>query len=290
MNKSELIALLNQYDLHPSRALGQNFLIDKNFLNFITGSSNPSKKELILEIGSGPGILTEQLIPLSGAVVSVELDIRLFNIAKTYLPNAPNLTLLQTSILGKHGCIDPTVLQIITDTLAQNNLKRMKVISNLPYSIAGHTIVGLLEADLPLKELYVLVQWEVALRLIAKPSTPEYGHLSVLAQALADVQIIRKVPPEVFWPRPEVHSALICLKKRSLRGLQKSKTYEGFKALIKSVFTYKRKTVLNGLKRSGHDDQFLKKAEEILIANGLTVTARPQDLEWTVYKQLAEES
>ncbi|MFH1023256.1 MAG: 16S rRNA (adenine(1518)-N(6)/adenine(1519)-N(6))-dimethyltransferase RsmA [Planctomycetota bacterium] len=219
--------------IRPSRRLGQNFLLDKNLLAFIAREARILPGEIILEIGPGPGNLTRHLAERADRILAVETDRRLLDIAREELPGAA-VGWHAGSIL-EGGAISPGVLDMLRAAG-----RPVRVVSNLPYSVATTAIVALLEADIPLREMFVMVQREAGDRLLAVPRTKEYGVTTVLVQAQAVVAHVRDVPASVFWPRPEVASVLIRVTPDPARR-RRIRDYPVFRDTVRRAFQGRRK-------------------------------------------------
>jgi 16S rRNA (adenine1518-N6/adenine1519-N6)-dimethyltransferase len=214
---SYLMSLLEARGLRPNSKLGQNFLIDLNLIDLLVRTAEVSRDDLVLEVGTGTGSLTTRLAERAGAVLGVELDPGYYELVRDFTSAHHHVKLLRGDILKNKNQINPAVLEALRDGLARSGLKRLKLVANLPYVVATPVITNFLLSDLPFERMVVTIQWEVAERLAAKPSTKDYSALSVLVQALADVTIVRRLPPGVFWPRPKVHSAFVLIRPNSAK-------------------------------------------------------------------------
>jgi 16S rRNA (adenine1518-N6/adenine1519-N6)-dimethyltransferase len=206
--KSQIRQLLESAGIQPNKHFGQHFLIDLNLMRLLVDSADIKKDDIVLEAGCGTGSLTSMLAQKAGRVVAVELDHNLFHIAKEQLSEIKNLDLLNTDILENKNTLSKEVIRLLS--LARENVPgRLLLISNLPYNAATPVMMNMITGDLKADEMCVTVQKEVADRMKASPGSSDYGILSVLMQASGDVEIIRILKPSVFWPRPEVESAMV---------------------------------------------------------------------------------
>jgi 16S rRNA (adenine1518-N6/adenine1519-N6)-dimethyltransferase len=193
--------------LQPASRHGQNFLIDLNLQQLLVDSAELSPDDVVLEVGTGTGALTARIAPRVAAVVSVEIDRHLFQLASEELIDCENVTLLQQDVLKNKNQLASDVLESVRERLGDS--QRFKLVANLPYNIATPLISNLLACQRPPHSMTVTIQKELAERILAKPSTKDYGHLSVWIQSQCQAECVRIMPPTVFWPRPKVESAIV---------------------------------------------------------------------------------
>lgn len=225
-------------DLPPAnKRLGQNFLIDPNIVRKIVALAEVSQETHALEIGPGRGILTEALCKAAGQVTAVEIDPRLHAYIAGRQAEFPNLTL----VLGD-------ALTYSFEELPAGTV----VVANLPYYISTPLLFRLLEHRDRIPRMVLMLQNEVADRLVAKPGTADYGVLSVMAQYAADITKAFRVSAQCFRPRPEVGSAVVLLRTKERRELSPDEESK-FGALVKAAFAHRRKTLVNSLKDEGYD-------------------------------------
>jgi 16S rRNA (adenine1518-N6/adenine1519-N6)-dimethyltransferase len=213
-SQNYLRQLLSERGLAPRSSLGQCFLTDLNLLDILVDAADLSRDDCVLEVGTGTGSLTQRLAATARSVLSVEIDLGLFRLASETVGLLPNVRLLHADVLARKNAINPDALAVF-DALAIDTRhsaltrQRLKLVANLPYAVATPVISLLLLDDRPWDRFVVTIQKELADRLLAVPGTKDYGHLSVLSQSLADVELLRELPPTVFWPRPKVWSAFV---------------------------------------------------------------------------------
>jgi 16S rRNA (adenine1518-N6/adenine1519-N6)-dimethyltransferase len=188
---------------------GQNFLIDLNLLRVLVEAADLSPDDVVLEVGTGVGSLTSLIASHAAHVVTVEIDPRLFQLASEELIDFTNITMLNVDALSGKHTIDPAVITAVQGRLNEAPGRRFKLVANLPYNVATPLISNLLELDLPPETMTVTIQKELADRLAAPPCTKDYGALSLWVQCQCRVELLRVMPPTVFWPRPKVHSAIV---------------------------------------------------------------------------------
>ena len=298
LNKSELLELFRARNLRASQTLGQNFLLDTNFLNFIIKTAELTKDDNVLEIGSGPGILTHLLAEQAKQVWAVEIDADMMQIAQDLYGKLDNVQFIRTNILapkakpqrspdnfGKVG-ISPEVLKAV------RKAKGLKVVSNLPYKTAVPIIMLLLESGLDISRMLVMVQLEIAQRLMAPIGAHNYSAVSILSQYLSQVRMVKKVPPDVFWPRPEVQSALIEITPATQFTPKFMKQdYGALKRFLKLIFSYRRKIVGRAIENALGNLEIKSTPGQIwqlLEASGIRPDLRPQQLAAEDYLRLYE--
>jgi 16S rRNA (adenine1518-N6/adenine1519-N6)-dimethyltransferase len=207
--RTMLMSLFQQHGFHPRTDLGQNFLIDLNLIEYILEKAELDRDDVALEIGSGTGGLTTALASRAGAVISVEVDHRVFELAGQVVSHLSNVTLLNCDALKNKNHFSQTVLNAVGAELAVSAHRRLKLVANLPYCVATPVISNLVASEIPWESMIVTIQWELAERIRSKPSSEHYGALSVWLQSQCLVKVLKKLRPTVFWPRPQVDSAIL---------------------------------------------------------------------------------
>lgn len=273
--------ILEKYGFSFKKSLGQNFLIDTNILHNIVDAADLDKETAAVEIGPGIGALTEQLARTAGKVMAIEIDQRLLPILADTLSPYSNVEVVHGDILA----LDLPAL--FAEKLA--GYEKISVVANLPYYVTTPILMKLLESRLPLKNIVVMIQKEVAERIAAKPGSKDYGSLSVAAQFYADTQIAMIVPAQVFVPRPNVDSAVIRLQVRDKPAVEVDDE-DVFFRVVKGSFAQRRKTLLNnlmnGLFLKEHKDQVVQMLEDI----GIDPTRRGETLHIEEFARLSNES
>ncbi|NLY44428.1 MAG: 16S rRNA (adenine(1518)-N(6)/adenine(1519)-N(6))-dimethyltransferase RsmA [Tissierella sp.] len=249
--------IIDRYGFKFSKSLGQNFLIDGNIVRKIVQGANITKEDYVLEIGPGIGTLTEELALNAKKVVSVELDQSLLPVLEDTLEPYDNVEIVHGDILK----ID--VRKIIDEKLAGGPVK---VVANLPYYVTTPILGMLLEESLNIDSITVMIQKEVADRMVATHGSKTYGSLSVFVNFYSRPEIILKAPKTVFMPQPKIDSSVIKLNiKDELPDVDSEQLFK----VVKAAFSKRRKTVLNALSSYGFDldKEFIKKSlEEIEIS------------------------
>ncbi|GJQ29420.1 MAG: ribosomal RNA small subunit methyltransferase A [Phycisphaerae bacterium] len=205
---AEIKAMLEGRGLSPRYAFGQNFLLDHNLIRKLVDASGVGPGSTVLEIGPGTGTLTEELLSRGARVVAAEIDRGLAALLRERLGANPNFMLVEGDCLASKHELAPGLLAAVGGG-------PFRLVANLPYAAATPVMMSLL-ADIPRCEgLFVTIQLEVAQRLLAGPGSKDFGPLAILTQSVGEVRLIAKLPPECFWPRPEVTSAMVGIVRRS---------------------------------------------------------------------------
>ena len=229
--------ICKRFDIKMSKKLGQNFLIKRGIVDEIVHAAELTPGEPVLEVGPGIGTLTQGLAQSGADVTAIELDRRLLDVLDTTLASYDNVRIV-------HG----DVLKLDVPTIM--NHKPFKVVANLPYYITTPIIMSLLESKLPIERLVVMVQKEVALRMVAKPGTKDYGALSVAVQYYTEPDIVLDVPPKSFLPAPAVTSSVIRCVLRDKPPVDVIDEKLFFR-VVKAGFAQRRKTFANTMKTTG---------------------------------------
>lgn len=209
--RTHLMSLFERRGLHPRSDLGQNFLIDLNVIEFVVRNAELGPTDVVLEVGAGTGSMTAELAKQAAAVVSVEYDTNMFAMATEAVAAFPNVTLLNCDALKNKNRIRDEVMDAVRAELAKDPARRLKLVANLPYNIATPIVSNLVASDLPWERMVVTIQFELGQRMASGPGKSNYGALSAWLQSQAFVKILRRLGPQVFWPRPAVNSAIVQL-------------------------------------------------------------------------------
>lgn len=234
--------VFQQHGFHPRTDLGQNFLIDLNLVEYIVHSAQLNSDDVVLEVGAGTGGMTTYLAQLAGAVVSVEIDARMYGLAKSAVEHCDNVTLLNCDALKNKNRFAAPVLDAVQQQLAAVPGRRLKLVANLPYSVGTPVISNLVASDLPWSMMVITIQWELADRMRAVHRTDAYGALSVWLQSQCDIKILKKLGPTVFWPRPQVDSAVVRLlpNPEATRLIDNRAFFHDF---VRRLFHHRRKAL-----------------------------------------------
>ena len=275
-NPQNTIEILNKYRFNFQKKFGQNFLIDTHVLDKIVLAADITKDDFVLEIGPGIGTLTQYLCEHAREVVAVEIDKMLIPILEDTLSSYDNVTVLNNDILK---------LDLNALVEERNGGKPIKVVANLPYYITTPIIMDLFERPLPLINITVMVQKEVADRMQSGPGSKDYGALSLAVQYYAKPYIAANVPPNCFMPRPNVGSAVINLALHKDSPIQVKDEAVLFK-IIRASFNQRRKTLVNGLNNAAGLSFTKEEIQKALVKMGLTENIRGEALTLEQFAEL----
>jgi len=264
-SRSQLRALFRAHDFRPRRSLGQTFLTDANIVRKIVSASGIGPDDPVLEIGPGTGAMTRALVSAARRVLAIEVDPTL-------------VTILRETVGEAAEVIRADVLEVDWPSLLQGEgAGEWKVVANLPYAITGPAILKLLEAQDWIERLTIMVQLEVAERLVAAPGSKTRGLLSVLVQAACDAKLLFRVPPTCFWPTPKVDSAVISLTVRR-PPLVPPSLLSTFRRIVRGAFGTRRKTLANSLAHFPDLPLGKEAAHGLVAACGLAPERRAETL------------
>jgi len=251
--------------------------LDLNLLRVLVEAAHLSPDDVVLEVGTGVGSLTSLVAPHVAHIVTVEIDRRLFQLASEELIDLTNVTMLNLDVLSGKHTIEAVVLAAIQERLGEALNRRFKLVANLPYNIATPLISNLLELDRPPESMTITIQKELADRLAAEPCTKDYGALSFWVQCQCRVELVRVMPPTVFWPRPKVHSAIVQITldpdRRAAVGDR-----QFFHDFVRKLFLHRRKH-LRGVLAATFKGQLDKRQVDALLSQlQLGDSARAEEL------------
>jgi 16S rRNA (adenine1518-N6/adenine1519-N6)-dimethyltransferase len=274
--------------LRPVTRFGQNFLIDLNLVDLIARTAELTKDDVVLEIGTGVGSLTTRLSDQAGAVLTVEIDQNLHQMATEELAGRTNVRLIHGDALRNKNTLREDLMEQIGDARSRlGDQARFLLVANLPYNIATPIISNLLHESPPPDAMVVTIQKELGDRIVAQPGSKDYGALSVWIQSVCKAEIVRILPPTVFWPRPKVHSAIIRLDTVP-EWREKFVDIKHFHQTVRSLFFHRRKflrsVVVSAMKGRLDKDG----VDAVLGGLGHSETARAEQLSVTQIQELAE--
>jgi 16S rRNA (adenine1518-N6/adenine1519-N6)-dimethyltransferase len=283
--KRQIQQFLESAGIFPKKRLGQHFLIDLNLMRLLVDAANIGSSDIVLEVGCGTGSLTEALARRAGVVITVEIDTALAEIAKRELKDFGNVKIINTDILKSKTTISP----VVTDALALARKKypgRILLVANLPYNVASPVMLNLLTEPVTADAMYVTVQKQVAERMAAVPGSKDYGTLSIFLSATGEIKTIRVLMPTVFWPQPQVDSAMVSF----VRDKDKAGRVPDMKLLgdIVNLFIGHRRKMLKACTKfaRGRLAQ-ITNWPEIFQRCSINPTARPEQLSTQDYISLA---
>lgn len=272
-------AVIAKHNFSIQKKYGQNFLIDEHVLNKIISAAELTKDDYVIEIGPGIGTMTQRMAPLCKHVTAVEIDKELIPILSDTLSEFDNVDVINEDVLK----VD---LNKLIDE--RNDGKPVKVVANLPYYITTPIIMGLLESKIPVSTITVMVQKEVADRMMVGPGTKDYGALSLAVQYYAKPYIVANVPQNCFIPRPNVASAVIRLTCHETAPVTVKDENLMFK-LIRASFNQRRKTLVNGISNFSELNFSKEQVANALVAIGLSENVRGETLNLEKFALLADE-
>ena len=271
---SNVQQLMKKYDLSFTKSLGQNFLVDGNVLRRMVGAAGPGPNDTVLEIGPGVGTLTQELLAQAGEVISIEIDQRLIPVLEEEFGDQPHFHLI-------HG----DALKMDLGKLVKEKAKgeRTLLVANLPYYITSPLLEAFLTRPLPIDSFTIMMQKEVADRIMARPSTKEYGALTLFVALYGQSDRCFQVSRNSFLPPPKVDSTVLQLKQKKDLDLEKA---DRINQVIRLAFQQRRKYVIKAFERgTGKDRAKLLAAFQEL---GLSPQARPADLTLDQYAKMIE--
>lgn len=266
--------IAERFGFNFSKGLGQNFLLDDSVLDRIVEAAAIDTG--VLEVGPGFGVLTKQLAETGKKVVSVEIDSRLIPVLDFTLSEYDNVKIIERDILKTD------VKELIT---SEFNGEKISVAANLPYYITTPIIAKLIEEKLPIKNIVVMVQKEVAERICAKPGKKDYGAISVMCQYYTNPEMITIVPAGSFYPAPKVDSAVLCMRVCETPNIE-TKNEKLFFKVVKAAFAQRRKTLLNCLSSGFSMDK--QTISEILEKIGIATNIRGEKLGLLEFAKIAD--
>lgn len=277
VDPKKTIETIQKYQFAFQKRFGQNFLIDSHVLDKIVNAAGITKEDCVLEIGPGIGTMTQYLAEHAGRVVAVEIDTNLLPILAETLKDYSNVTV-----------INEDILKVDMNSLVEeyNNGRPIKVVANLPYYITTPIIMGLFESNVPIENITVMVQKEVADRMQVGPGSKDYGALSLAVQYYASPYIVANVPPNCFIPRPNVGSAVIRLTRYQEPPVQVKDAKLMFR-LIRASFNQRRKTLQNGLNNSLELSFSKEEIAAVIESLGLPAAVRGEALTLEQFAALA---
>jgi 16S rRNA (adenine1518-N6/adenine1519-N6)-dimethyltransferase len=284
---SYLTRRFREIGIEPATRHGQNFLVDINLQRLLVDAAQLEPNDVVLEVGTGTGALTAMLAEQAAEVITVEIDKNLFELASEELLGQNNVTLLRLDVLANKNRIDPRVLDSVANHLANDPSRPWKLVANLPFNIATPLLSNLLAGALIPTSMTVTIQKELADRFVAEPWTKDYSALSLWIQSQCTTQIVRTLPPSVFWPRPKVTSAIIHVRVDPLRRDQ-IPDLAYWHNFVRAMFFHRRKFLRSVMLAAFKRRLGKPEVDAILLSAGLGADARAEQLDLATMLALCE--
>jgi 16S rRNA (adenine1518-N6/adenine1519-N6)-dimethyltransferase len=273
--------------IRPHGKYGQNFLIDLNLLHILFDAAAVGPDDVVLEIGTGTGSLTALAAENAAAVVTVEIDPQMYQLAAEELHRFDNVVMLKLDALKNKNHISPAVFDAVRPLLAAAPGRQLKLVANLPYNIATPILGNLLAEENPPRTMTATIQKELAERITARPGDKDYGALTLWIQSQCQVEILRILPPEAFWPRPKVSSAFIQLTlDDERRGRIPDRRF--FHDFLRGIFLHRRKFLRSQLLNAANDKLDKPQVDAILDKLNLPASIRAEQLDVETMLALCE--
>ena len=260
------------YKFDYKKNLGQNFLQDKNIIDKIVNAPDYGDNNLVIEIGPGAGALTKELLKKVDRAILYEVDTRLEKILNKELSTFFNYELIFDDFLNRD----------VNKDISKYDFDNLYIVANLPYYITTPIITKIINDKIPINEIVIMIQKEVADRFSAKPGSKEYGQITVFLNYFFDIDNVCNVSKNCFFPKPKVDSAVIKMKKKEINDYIKN--FDVFNKLVKDSFRFKRKTIKNNL--VGYDLDIIS---NILTKYGFDINTRSENIPYNVFVEIANE-
>ena len=291
MARNQTVSYLRQrfaeVGIQPDSRHGQNFLIDMNLLRVLVDAAELGPSDVVLEVGTGTGGLTEIMAERAGAVVTVEIDQHLYQMAGEVLIDRENVTMLHQDALKNKNRFHPNVIAAVQEALVAEPGRQFKLAANLPYSVATPILTNLLSCEVLPVTMTATIQKELADRIAAPPSTSDYSSLSIWIQSQCDVEVVRILPPQVFWPAPKVYSAILHLTVNlEKRARIPELTY--FHQFVRMMFIHRRKFLRSNLLGAMKNRLTKPEVDEVMRELEFAPNTRAEELDVETMIRLCE--
>ncbi len=263
--------------IKPVTRYGQNFLIDLNLLQVLVNAAELTPNDVVLEVGTGTGSLTAQVAQTAAAVVTVEVDPHMYRLAQEELHGFTNVTMLHQDALKNKNHFHPNVLAAVQQRMSEAPDRQFKLCANLPYNIGTPVLSNLLTVDPWPVLMAATIQKELADRIVATPRSKDYGALSIWMQSQCEVSVVRIMPPEAFWPRPKVHSAIVQIRPDPVRR-DRIPDRDFFHDFIRAMFFHRRKFLRANLVSAFKGRLTKEEADEAMAELNLYGESRSEEL------------
>jgi 16S rRNA (adenine1518-N6/adenine1519-N6)-dimethyltransferase len=283
-SKQEIEQILSAIGARPDKKLGQNFLIDKNLIKFLLDKAAITKQDIVIEIGPGTGTMTDALCELSGALVAVEYDKLLSQHIKARFEQYGHVTVIQGDALYNKNRMNEQLIDAVAE-LKSSFSGSVMLVANLPYNIAASAMTNLIVDRPRVDSMYVTIQKEVAERMAAPAGDKNYGPLSVIMQVTGKVTILKKLPHSVFWPAPNVESAMVSYV-RSDEKCAEIRSFALLREAVSLLMGHRRKTI-NACTKFASDQFKALDWPNVFAEAGLTGDVRGETVGPEQYKIIA---
>ncbi|MFN7734003.1 MAG: 16S rRNA (adenine(1518)-N(6)/adenine(1519)-N(6))-dimethyltransferase RsmA [Pirellula sp.] len=274
---SFLAKTLERAGLQPKTKYGQNFLVDLNLLNILIDGAQLEARDVVLEIGTGLGSLTKTMATQAGRVITVEVDRDLQALAGKELKAFSNVQMLSCDALRNKNHLRDEVLDAVRLAMGQVPDARFKLVANLPYNVATPIISNLLMVEPRVERMVVTIQKELGDRITAKPSCKDYSALTVWMQSQCDCEILRILPPTVFWPQPKVDSAILCIRTNESKR-KRIADLAFFHTKVRALFFHRRKYLRSQVATALQDELDKPEVDVVLESLKLSPSLRAEQL------------
>ncbi len=284
---SYLIERFRDAGIAPRAQWGQCFLTDLNLVELLVKTADVRSTDVVLEVGTGTGSVTALVAARAAAVVTVEVDPALFQLASEELHAMERVRMFNADALAGKNRLNPEVLEAVQQELDAAPSRTFKLVANLPYHVATPVITSLLALERPPRTMTVTIQKELADRITAQPGTKDYGALSLWVQSQCHVDVVRRMPPSVFWPRPKVHSAMVhVVLDDALRGRLADRAF--FHDFVRAMFLHRRKFLRSQLVSAVGDRLDKSDVDALLTRLGLDTGLRAEQLDGATMLRLCD--
>ena len=274
--KGHIRQLLESAGIQPNKHFGQHFLIDLNLMRLLVDAADIKKDDVVLEVGCGTGSLTEVLAEKAGKVIAVEIDKALAGIAQKELAKIKNVEVINADVLESKHTLNPIAANAL-QSACESSAGRLLLVANLPYNAASPVILNLITGPLTADGMYVTIQKEVAERMAAGPGSKDYGVLSIFLAGMGEVKMLRTLNPSVFWPQPEVDSAMVSFI-RSEEKVGRIKSVDLFKEVMNLFMGHRRKMLKACTKLVAGKLAEIKNWDEIFQRCSIDPEKRPEQI------------
>lgn len=284
---SFLAKTLERAGLQPKTKYGQNFLVDLNLLNILVDGADLSRSDVVLEVGTGLGSLTKTMALKAGRVITVEVDRDLQALAARELQAFPNVELLSCDALRNKNHLRREILETVANAMSNMDRPSFKLVANLPYNVATPIISNLLTETPLVDRMVVTIQKELGERITARPGCKDYSALTIWMQSQCDCEVLRVLPPTVFWPQPKVDSAILRIRVNADKRAR-IKDLEFFHTKVRALFFHRRKFLRSQLATAMQDDLDKPEVDSVLQECGFSPSLRAEQLSVEQIIQLLE--